>query len=158
MCDKAVKDDSSFLHFVPDWFMIKEWIDMWYDDYYDDGDGHHWDDDGDYWDEDFNDKDKFFYWYYGNKKRKAVYKYPWLLKYLPDWFVTQQQLKLWHDDDYYCNDDEIIKWYDGYKKRKAQKVKLKEVLMPISWQYIYIYKITFFFYYKKWHLYYIDKS
>ena len=70
---------------------------------------------------------------------KAVYKYPWLLKYLPDWFVTQQQLKLWHDDDYYCNDDEIIKWYDGDKKRKAQKVKLKEVLMPISWQYIYIY-------------------
>ena len=71
MCDKAVKDDSSFLHFVPDWFMIKEWIDMWYDDYYDDGDGHHWDDDGDYWDEDFNDKDKFFEWYDGNKKRKA---------------------------------------------------------------------------------------
>ena len=64
---------------------------------------------------------------------KAVCKYPWLLKYLPDWFVTQQQLKLWHDDDYYCNDDEIIKWYDGNKKRKAQKVKLKEVLMPSAW-------------------------
>ena len=71
MCDKAVKDDSSFLQFVPNWFMTKEWMDMWYDDYDDDGDGNHWDDDGDYWDEDFNDKDKFFEWYDGNKKRKA---------------------------------------------------------------------------------------
>ena len=62
MCDKGVKDDSSFLQFVPNWFMTKEWIDMWYDDYYDDGDG---------WDEEFNDKDKFFEWYDGNKKRKA---------------------------------------------------------------------------------------
>ena len=35
MCDKAVKDDSSSLQFVPDWFIIREWIDMWFDDYYD---------------------------------------------------------------------------------------------------------------------------
>ena len=36
------------------------------------------------------------------------------LQYVPDWFVTQQKLKIWHDDDDYCSDDEIIKWYDGY--------------------------------------------
>ena len=32
MCDKVVKDDPSFLQFVPNWFFTKEWIDMWYDD------------------------------------------------------------------------------------------------------------------------------
>ena len=61
MCDKAVKDDSSSFQFVPDWFITRKWVDMRYDDYYDDG-GDHWDDDG--------DKDKFFEWYDGYKKRK----------------------------------------------------------------------------------------
>ena len=64
---------------------------------------------------------------------KAACKHPWLLKHVPDWFVTQQQLKIWHDDDCYCNDDEIIRWYDSYKKRKAQKAKIKEELLPIAW-------------------------
>ena len=36
MCDKAVRDDSSSLQFVPDWFVTREGIDMWHDDYYDD--------------------------------------------------------------------------------------------------------------------------
>ena len=44
-----------------------------------------------------------------------------------------QQIKTWHDDDNYCNDDEIIEWYEGYKKRKAQKAKIKEVLLPLAW-------------------------
>ena len=43
MCDKAVKDDSSSLQFVLDWFVTREGLDMWYDDYYDD-DGDHRDD------------------------------------------------------------------------------------------------------------------
>ena len=51
--------------------------------------------------------------------------------YVPDWFVTQQQVKLWHDDDDY--DEIMIRWYDGYKKWKAQKAKIKEELMPIIW-------------------------
>ena len=46
---------------------------------------------------------------------KAVKKYLWLLKYVRDWFVTQQQLKLCHDDDDYYNDDELIGWYEGYQ-------------------------------------------
>ena len=49
--DKAVWEDSSSLQYVPDWFITREWVDMWYDDYYDD-DGGHWNDD--------NDEDKFF--------------------------------------------------------------------------------------------------
>ena len=78
MCDKAIKDDSSFLQLLSNWFITKEWIDMWYDDYDDNGD--HWDDDvdywygdhcddgGDYWDD---DKDTFFEWYDGYRKPKA---------------------------------------------------------------------------------------
>ena len=63
ICEKAVKDDSSSLQFVPDWLIIREWVDIWYDGYYDD-DGVHWDYDDDY-------EDKFFEWYDGYKKRKA---------------------------------------------------------------------------------------
>ena len=46
-----------------------------------------------------------------------------MLEFVPDWFVTHQQLKLWHDND----DDEITEWYDGYQKRKTQKVKRRRV-------------------------------
>ena len=58
MCDKAVKDDSFSLPFVPDWFIRREWLGLWHDDYYDDGG--HWDDDDDV-------EDKFFEWYHGYK-------------------------------------------------------------------------------------------
>ena len=51
---------------------------------------------------------------------------------VPDWFVTQQQLKLWHDHAYYCNDDSLIKWYKDHKKRKTEKAKIKEELLPIA--------------------------
>ena len=40
MFDKSVKGDSSSLQFVPDWFVTREWVDMWYDDYYNDGGDH----------------------------------------------------------------------------------------------------------------------
>ena len=63
----------------------------------------------------------------------AVKKYLWLLKYVPDWFVIHQQIKIWHDNDDYCNDDELIKWYKGYQKRKSQKASIKEELLPINW-------------------------
>ena len=41
---------------------------------------------------------------------------------VPDWFMTQQQTELWHNDD--CNDEKRIEWYDGYKKRKAKEAKI----------------------------------
>ena len=47
------------------------------------------------------------------------------LQYVPGWFVTQQQVNLW--------DDRLISWYNGYQKRKAQKAKIKEELLPITW-------------------------
>ena len=55
------------------------------------------------------------------------------LQYVPDWFVTQQQVKIWPDDDNgYCKDDELIERYNGYKKRMVQKAKIMEKLMPIA--------------------------
>ena len=56
-----------------------------------------------------------------------------LLKFVDDWFVTQQQINIWCDDDEYRDDDGLIEWYNGYQKRKAQKTKVKEELLPISW-------------------------
>ena len=38
------------------------------------------------------------------------------MEYIRDWYVTEQQIQLWHDDKYYCNYDRLIKWYNGYKK------------------------------------------
>ena len=64
---------------------------------------------------------------------KAVAKDPWSLKYVPDCFVTQEQLKIWHDDDKYCDDDRLIEWYKGYQKYKAQKTSIKKELLPIAW-------------------------
>ena len=35
----------------------------------------------------------------------------YLLQFVSDWFVTQEQLEIWHDDDDCCTDDELIEWY-----------------------------------------------
>ena len=40
----AIKDDSSSMQFVPDWFVTSEWMWIWYDNYYDDDDGDHQED------------------------------------------------------------------------------------------------------------------
>ena len=53
----------------------------------------------------------------------------WLLRYVPHWLVTQQQVKL---RDNHFIDDGYIKWYDGYPKCKAQKAKIKKQLMRIA--------------------------
>ena len=55
MCDKAVKGDSFSLEFVPDWFIRRESVDRWHDDYYY-RDGGRWDNDDD------DDEDKYFEW------------------------------------------------------------------------------------------------
>ena len=67
---------------------------------------------------------------------KAVREDPFSLLCVPDWFVTQQQVKIWHhDDDFYDDDDddEIIEWYNGHEKYKAQKAQIKKELMLIAW-------------------------
>ena len=42
--------------------------------------------------------------------RAAVMEDPSSLEYVSDWFVTQQQIELWDDDDEYYDDDKIIEW------------------------------------------------
>ena len=71
---------------------------------------------------------------------KTVRKCPSSLMYALDWFVTQQQIKMWRDGDEYCDDDdddddddELIKWYEDYQKRRAHKARIEKELMPIAW-------------------------
>ena len=49
---------------------------------------------------------------------------------VPDWFVTQQQIKILQHDWYNNN---LIGWHEGYEKRKAQKAQIEKELMPIAW-------------------------
>ena len=51
---------------------------------------------------------------------KAVRNDPLYLVCVSDWFVTQQQINLWHDDEA-DDDDEFFRWYEGYQKRKAKE-------------------------------------
>ena len=41
---------------------------------------------------------------------EAVKEDSWELEFVLDWFVTHQQIKIWHDDNDYYDDDEIIEW------------------------------------------------
>ena len=50
-----------------------------------------------------------------------------------DYFVTDQQIKIWQDNDEYCNDNDMIERFEGYQIRKAQKASIKEELLPIPW-------------------------
>ena len=52
---------------------------------------------------------------------KGVKKYLWSLTHVPDWFMTQEQVKTWHEEDYYLNDDENVEWYNAYKKTQGPK-------------------------------------
>ena len=64
---------------------------------------------------------------------KAIKDDPSSLQFVPDWFVSQQQLDVWYGDDYWYNNDDITECYEGYKKQKAQKAKIKEEFLPIAW-------------------------
>ena len=58
---------------------------------------------------------------------RAVKVDPWQLQDVPDWSEVLQEM--WYEDD----DDELIKWYHDYQKRRAQKAKIKEELIPVTW-------------------------
>ena len=94
MCDKAIKEDSSTLQFIPDWFVTRKWMGMWCDDYCD-GDGDHWNND--------DDEDKFFGWYDGYQRRKAQ-KAKIMEEFLPiawhpnrvmDWSISEDEKGWW---------------------------------------------------------------
>ena len=54
----------------------------------------------------------------------VVRDYRFSLQFVPNWFVTQQQIDTWYDGDYVYNDNEMIKWYEYYKKQKAQRANI----------------------------------
>ena len=66
---------------------------------------------------------------------------PSYLQFVPDWFVTQEHIDLWHDRlvSEYCDDDDdddednFFEWYDRCKNRMFQKASIKEELLPIAW-------------------------
>ena len=51
---------------------------------------------------------------------KAVRDYLFSLQLVPDWFVTKEEVDIWHDNDYVYNDNGMTEWYGGYKRRKVQ--------------------------------------
>ena len=98
MCNKAMRIERYSLAFILDCFKTQEICDK------------------------AIEIDPFTLWHVlGNRKTqgmciRAVEAGLRLLDYVPDWFVTQQQIKIWLDGDEYCDDDKLIEWYDGYKK------------------------------------------
>ena len=63
---------------------------------------------------------------------KTVQREPKTLEFIPDYFVTQQQIDLWYQD-YYCNKSYIIERFEGYQKRKVQKSQIQKELMHAAW-------------------------
>ena len=57
---------------------------------------------------------------------KTVEEEPSCLQFVPDSFVTQGQVKLWHDYDDYYDDNKLIEWYDVIKNIRPKKQKLKK--------------------------------
>ena len=92
MCKKAVEEGSGLLEYVPDWFVKREWMWMWYEDYYDD--------DSDHWSHD--DEDKFFEWYEGHKKCKSqkvkikeeLLPIAWYPSRYWDWCMSEDEKKM----------------------------------------------------------------
>ena len=66
-----------------------------------------------------------------NNCEKAVKDDPSSLRFIPDWFVAQEQIDVLYDEGYRYHDYEMIEWGKGYKKRKAHKAKIKEELLHI---------------------------
>lgn len=62
---------------------------------------------------------------------KVVSEDSYSLEDVLDQFVTQGQVKIWHED--FDSDDEIVEQYNYFKYCKVQKAEIKEELMHIPW-------------------------
>ena len=49
----------------------------------------------------------------------------YMLQCVTDWFVRQKQIKIWYDDNDYCNDYENIKLSNCDKNARPKKTKIK---------------------------------
>ena len=65
---------------------------------------------------------------------KAVREDSFSLQYVPDWFVTLEQVKSWHDDDDYCNDAKLVEWYDHIKTQEMCNYAVR--MEPHSLEYV----------------------
>ena len=137
MCNKAVEKDSCILKFVPFYFWTNSMTNRTIDKYM---------------------YPMIMYNYLTTQERceSVVESYLYTLKFVPDhfkaremfdkvvkkdvlyflhhvpnWFVTRDQIQMWHDKSEYC--DNFFKWYEGYQKQKAQKSKIKKEVLPIAW-------------------------
>lgn len=45
------------------------------------------------------------------------------LQYVPDWFATQEQVKIWYNYSDYCSDNETAEFYDDHKNTRCKKPK-----------------------------------
>ena len=115
MCNKAMQIEPYSLAFVPDYLKTQEMCDK------------------------AVETEPFILWHIPDNLKmqrmciRAVGAGLGLLEYVPDWLVAPGQIDLWHNDDYWHDNDKLIKWYEGYKKRKAQKAQIKKELLPIAW-------------------------
>ena len=62
---------------------------------------------------------------------KTVRRGPFPLQYVLNWFVTQQQVKIWHDNSDDHDKNRLIEWYDSYTS--VLKLHVEKELMPIAW-------------------------
>ena len=115
MCERTIENETENLEFIPDHLKIRKMCKRAVEKY-------------SYYLAFIPDRFKT-----QEMRNKAVQKRLCLLKYIPDLFVTQRQIKIWHDDAYYCNDDKLIESYEGHQKRKAQKSQIKKELIRIAW-------------------------
>ena len=123
MCDEAVSNNPAVFFLVPDHFKTQEMcnealqVDPW--SLYDIPDH-------------FNTQKMCL---------KAVQDDPSSPQFVPDWLVAWGPVddeycpkNVWYDDEYWYHDGDMIEWNEGYQKREAQKVQIKEELLPIAWQ------------------------
>ena len=61
---------------------------------------------------------------------KAVNDYPFMLKFLPDWFVTPNMLDVLDNVE---DVGELIVWHNEHKQRKAYKKGTCKGLISIAW-------------------------
>ena len=107
MCEKAVEDKLEALEYVPEYFkpekMCKEARCR-----------------GPYALRDIPDHLKT-----QNMCEKTVEEDLCSLHFVPGWFVTQQQIDIWHDDDYYCDDDGAYRVVQRLPKGQGPESKNK---------------------------------
>ena len=106
MCDEAVRIESYSLAFVPDCFKTQEICDK------------------------ADEIDPFILWHVLDNLKmqkmciRAVKAGLGLLEYVPDWFLTQRQIDLWHNDNYWHDMINLLSGMKVIKNKRSRKQRL----------------------------------